>query len=392
MTSMTSIRINEARVTQILQDLVRIPSVNPNFEGGVPERDMADYVEAFLSRLGLASERREVRPDRPNVIGILPGISADAPGLLLEAHMDTVQIANMTIDPYGAEIRDGKLYGRGACDTKASLAAMLAALEWFVENGIKPPVPVYLAATVDEEVNFLGVLDVLESGHRLAAAVVGEPTGLHAVVAHKGVVRCMIETIGVSAHSSKPEEGVNAISGMMKVVHHIDRTMSERLQGAFHPLVGRPTLSVTEITGGVAPNTIPERCLIKIDRRTVPGEDSDQVWREIQEELTRFAQEDGTLKLIVHPPFVLDYAMDTSPDSEIVRLVTAKAAEKIGEVRTHGVPYGTDASKLTRVGIPSVVFGPGSIDQAHTKDEWVELKQVALAAEIIAGTMLAFGK
>ncbi|MBP1991578.1 M20 family metallopeptidase [Paenibacillus eucommiae] len=387
-----SIKIEEQRVLQILQDLVRIPSVNPNLDGGVPERKIADYVEAFFARLGLASERREVRPDRPNVIGILPGVLNDVPGLLLEAHMDTVQITNMTIDPFSAELRDGKLYGRGACDTKASIAAMLVAMEWFVTNDIKPHVPVFMAATVDEEVNFLGVLDVLEAGHRFAAAIVGEPTELQAVVAHKGVVRCEIETIGVSAHSSKPEEGVNAISGMMKVVHHIDRTMNDRLRDVTHPLVGQATLNVTEITGGVAPNTIPERCRIKIDRRTIPGEDSDQVWRDIQAEMALFAATDEQLNLIVHPPFVLDYAMDTSPDSEIVRLVTAKAGEKIGEVRTHGVPYGTDASKLTHVGIPSVVFGPGSIDQAHTKDEWVELKQVVLAAEIIVETMLAFGK
>lgn len=386
------VKIDEQRVARLLQDLVRIPSVNPGFDGGVPEREMADYVEAFFTRLGLKAERREVRPDRPNVIGILPGAADDAPALLLEAHMDTVQTANMTVDPFGAEIRGGKLYGRGACDTKASLAAMLAAIEWFVENGIKPPVPVHLAATVDEEVNYLGVLDVLEAGHHYAAAIIGEPTGLQAVVAHKGVVRCEIETVGVSAHSSKPEEGVNAISGMMKVVAHIEGAMQTRLRYAAHPLVGPATLAVTQIQGGVAPNTIPERCLIRIDRRTIPGEDSEQVWREIRAEMEQLAAKDGGLNVIVHPPFVLDYAMDTSPDSEIVRLLTAVAAGKIGEVRTLGVPYGTDASKLARAGIPSVVFGPGSIEQAHTKDEWVELKQVVLAAEIIAGTMLAFGK
>jgi len=387
-----AITIAEERVKQLLQDLVRIPSVNPNFEGGMPESAVADYVEAFFERLGLAAERREVRPDRPNVIGILPGASSDAPGLLLEAHMDTVQIANMTIDPFGAEISGGKLYGRGACDTKASLAAMLAAVEWFVTNGVKPRVPVFMAATVDEEVNFLGVLDVLEAGHRFAAAIVGEPTELQAVVAHKGVVRCEIETVGVSAHSSKPEEGANAISGMMKVIQHIDQRLNGRLRERTHPLVGGATLCVTGIAGGVAPNTIPERCRITIDRRTIPGEDSDQVWLELKAELERFAANEGDLRLVVHPPFVLDYAMDTSPDSDIVRLVAATASARIGPIRTHGVPYGTDASKLTRAGIPTVVFGPGSIDQAHTKDEWVELKQVTLAAEIIAETMLNFGK
>ncbi|CAM4111015.1 M20 family metallopeptidase [Paenibacillus alkaliterrae] len=385
-------RIDEERVRQVLQDLVRIPSVNPNFEGGVPERDVAAYVEAFFARLGLSAERREVRPNRPNVIGMLPGMNPDALGLLLEAHMDTVQVTNMTIEPFGANIEDGKLYGRGACDTKASLAAMLTALEWFVMNNVKPPVPVFLAATVDEEVNYLGVLDVLQTERRFAAAIVGEPTELHTVVAHKGVVRCEIETIGVSAHSSKPEEGLNAISGMLKVIHHIDNVMNDRLRAITHPLVGQATLCVTEIAGGVAPNTIPERCRIKIDRRTIPGEDSEQVWCDLQTEMAQFEAFDEKLKVIVHPPFVIDYAMHTSPDSEIVRMLTAAAGSKIGTVRMLGVPYGTDASKLARAGIPSVVFGPGSINQAHTKDEWVELKQVALAAEIIADTMMGFGK
>lgn len=384
-------RIDAARVTEILRDLVKIPSVNPNFENGVPELWMADYVERFLQRLGLKFDRREVRPNRPNIIGILPGADENAPGLLLEAHMDTVQIANMTIDPFAAEIIDGKLYGRGACDTKASLAAMLAAVEWCALNNAVPAVPIYLSATIDEEVNYLGVLDVLETDYRFGAAIVGEPTELQAVIAHKGVVRCEIETIGVAAHSSRPTEGASAIAAMAQVMHYLEETVAPRLLDRPHPLVGAGSLSITGIMGGVAPNTIPDRCRIKIDRRTIPGEDSERVWADLRDELSGLKLPDERMRVVVHPPFVLDYTLDTSPDSEIVRLLTRAASARIGEVSTLGVPYGTDASKLDRVGIPAVVFGPGSIDQAHTEDEWVMLDQVALAADILVDTMLAYG-
>ncbi|REK76060.1 M20 family metallopeptidase [Paenibacillus paeoniae] len=384
-------RIDATRTTNILRELVQIPSVNPSFEGGVPELEVADYVERFFHRLGLTVERREVKTDRPNIIGMLPGERSHSPGLLLEAHMDTVQTINMTIDPFAAVIEDGKLYGRGACDTKASLAAMLAAIEWCVENDKVPHIPVYIAATVDEEVHYQGVLDLLQIKERFSGAIVGEPTGLHAVIAHKGVVRCEIETVGIAAHSSRPSEGVSAIDAMVQVITHIREVVTPRLLAQPHPLVGAASLSVTEIAGGIAPNTIPDRCRIKIDRRTIPGEDSEQVWRELCDELNKLELGDDRASVIVHPPFVLDYTLDTSADSDIVQQLTKAACKRIGEVHTLGVPYGTDASKLAMVGIPSVVFGPGSIDQAHTEDEWVDLEQVALAADILIDVILSYG-
>ncbi|WP_010270527.1 M20 family metallopeptidase [Paenibacillus senegalensis] len=386
----TANRINEARTTEIIRDLVQIPSVNPSFEGGVPERAIAEYVERFLRRLGLATERREVQPDRPNVIAMLPGARNDLPGLLLEAHMDTVQTTNMTIEPLAAAIVDGRLYGRGACDTKASLAAMLAAVEWCVLNGVKPPVPVYLAATVDEEVHYTGILDLLQLSGKFAAAIVGEPTELQAVIAHKGVVRCEIETVGVAAHSSKPGEGVSAIEAMVQVITYFKEVIKPRLLASPHPLVGPGSLSVTEIAGGVAPNTIPDRCRIKIDRRTIPGENSEQVWADLRDELSALKLQDERASVIVHDPFVLDYTLDTPADSAIVRQLTSAASRRIGEVQILGVPYGTNASKLALAGIPAVVFGPGSIHQAHTHDEWVDLQQVAQAAEILLDTLLAY--
>lgn len=385
-----NIRIDQEKAGQLLANLVRIPSVNPQFPGGVPERDMANYIESYLDHLGIKVLRREVLPHRPNVIGILPGKVAHGPGLLLEAHMDTVQTAGMIVDPFAGAIEDAKLFGRGACDTKGSLAAMLLAVEWLIHHNITPPVPVYLAATIDEESHYKGVLDLLEADLPIAAAIVGEPTELQVVAAHKGCVRCMIEISGIAAHSSMPQDGINAIDQAIPVLQHITGPMRERLQCKHHPLVGIPSICMTEIQGGVAHNTVPDRCTIMIDRRTIPGEDSDAVWQDIVQQMKMVEARHPELRLTTHPPFITDFAMDTPRDSPIVRVLAEQAKLRLGHADVIGVPYGTNASKLGQAGIPAVVFGPGSIQQAHTRDEWIKLEDVVKAAEILIRTIIHF--
>lgn len=385
-----NIKIDIEKAGRVLSELVRIPSVNPQFPGGRPEQEIADFIASYFNRIGLQVEIREVRANRPNIIGMLPGKQNNVPGLLLEAHMDTVQTTGMTIDPFAGEIKDGKLYGRGACDTKGSLAAMILAVEWFKENNIVPPVPVYLAATIDEEAHYLGILDIVELKHRFAAAIVGEPTDLQVVVAHKGCVRCIIEVSGTSAHSSKPEEGINAINQAIPVLQHISGSMHEQLKEKHHPLVGSPSICVTEIKGGVAHNTIPDRCQFVIDRRTIPGEDCDAVWQDIANQLKSLEAQEPSLQLSVLPPFITDFAMETAADRPIVRVLTDQAAKRLGSISVLGVPYGTNASKLAKEGIESVVFGPGSIQQAHTRDEWIALEEVVQAAEILIHTINHF--
>ncbi|MEG0450853.1 MAG: M20/M25/M40 family metallo-hydrolase [Lysinibacillus sp.] len=320
----------------------------------------------------------------------MQGQDADAPGLLLEAHMDTVQTKHMTINPFAGNIRNGKLYGRGACDTKGSLAAMMLAMEWFAVRNITPPIPIYMAATIDEEVNYLGILDIVKSDYTFAAAIVGEPTDLEIVVAHKGCMRCEIEVTGVAAHSSNPEEGVNAINKIIPVLLQIGGPVFEQLKKKAHPLVGSPTICVTEIVGGVAHNTIPDSCRIIIDRRTIPGEDGHQVWQDIVDHMRLLEEGEPSLTIKVHPPFLEDYAMETPSDSQIVRLLSEQVTNRLNHANVVGVSYGTNASKLAKAGIDSVVFGPGSIAQAHTKDEWIELEDVVKAAEILINTILNY--
>jgi acetylornithine deacetylase len=226
---------------------------------------------------------------------------------------------------------------------------------------------------MDEEHSFRGVVRLCE-GLRADAAVVSEPTSLRAVVATKGVLRWRIVTRGKAAHSSKPHLGVNAIYGMARVLAALEEE-NERLAAVRHPLVGSGTLSVGLIGGGTQVNVVPERCWIEVDRRLIPGEDPDKVFAEYRERLG----------VDFEPPSISDIPLDTAPDSTIARVACAMLGTP-----PEGVPYGSDASKLSRAGIPSIVLGPGSIDQAHTADEWVALDEAEQALQVYRRIMETF--
>ncbi|MBW4080156.1 M20 family metallopeptidase [Paenibacillus sp. S150] len=373
-----------ARLVEVLGDLVRIPSVNPGFPSGHGEQGVAGYVKSFFSAMNAGWVSQHVEGTRENVIGTLPGRDGGR-YLLLEAHMDTVQVDGMTIPPFEGTVRDGRMYGRGACDTKASLAAMLVAVETLHRQGAVPPLTVRLAAVVDEEIGYRGVSALAE---RLAGeapvcegAIVGEPTGLNLITAHKGCVRFHIDVHGKAAHSSEPGLGVNAIGQAVPLLLALQAIESSDYPLLDHPLTGPPTHCISMIRGGVAPNTVPELCRLTLDRRTVPGEEPMEVYHSLA---SRLAEElGGQTKITVNKPFIIDYALDNPQESPFIAELLAAAARSVPAARAEGAPYGSDASKLARIGIPSVVFGPGSIAQAHTHDEWVELGEVAQAAQIL---------
>ena len=260
----------------LLRDLVSLPSVNPmgrDLQGDfVYEYRVTDYLEKFFRDLGVEYERQNIAPRRDNIVARFQSAGAKKT-ILLEAHQDTVPTDNMTIDPWGARIENGKLYGRGACDIKGGMTAMLTAFARIAKEKPAGAANVIMACTVDEEHTFLGVQRLVRDKLGADMAVVAEPTQLQIVHAHKGVVRWTIETSGKSCHSSAPEKGVNAIYNMGNVLVAI-RDFAEWLQGsATDPLLGPPTLSVGRIVGGSSVNTVPDRCGIDIDRRLIPGED-----------------------------------------------------------------------------------------------------------------------
>lgn len=365
-----------AAVLETLQHLVRINSVNSAYEGGPGEAEVANWIEAFFAQHGIATERQStVFPGRDNVLARLPGRDRSRT-IVLEAHMDTVSITGMSIPPFDPVIREGKLYGRGSCDTKAGLAAMMHTLIELKQAGITPHCDVLLAAVIDEEYSYRGVVRLCE-GLQADAAIVAEPTELRAVIASKGVLRWAIEVQGKAAHSAKPHLGINAIQHMRRVLEALEQD-DARLAQRSHPLVGQPTCNVGVIRGGVQVNFVPDLCTIELDRRLLPGESAESALAEYQALLDSLP---GISARNIEPLLLVDEALDTPPDTHVARTAAQTLATMGLNAELCGVPYGSDASKLSRAGIPSIVFGPGSIDQAHAADEYIETDQVITALD-----------
>ncbi len=372
-----------------LADLVAINSVNPQYSGGPGEGALAEYVADYFRKNSIPFESQRTLEGRSNVIARLEG----RPGgrtLILEAHMDTASELGMMRDPFQPVREGNRLYGRGSCDTKGGLAAMMHALKILREAAVRPEASVFLVAAVDEEYAFRGVVKFLEKGIHADGAIVAEPTGLETVVASNGVLRWRLKTRGRAAHSSKPHLGINAVNKMAKVLTAMEERFPTVFQERHHPLLGSPTLNVGIIRGGVQVNQVPDSCTIEIDRRLLPGETKESVWNEFEGLLANLRGHDSELEVEMEPPMLEDYPLETEPSERIVQVVSKISQELMGHSRIMGVPYGSDASKLARAGIPSIILGPGSIDQAHAADEYVELDQVALAAEFYARIILEF--
>lgn len=387
-------RSRNVSVIDTLADLVRINSVNPNYGGGVPELAMAEYIERYFAERGIETWRQQVYPDRPNVIARVPGGDSSR-RIVFEAHMDTVSVSGMTIDPWTAEIRDGKMYGRGCCDTKGGMAAMMHAAASLVADGITPPCDVIFAATIDEEYSYRGVVAYCAAmnsdGVPLTAdaAIIAEPTLLQPVIASKGLVRWKIETIGKSAHSAKPHLGINAIEQMARVITSLQQD-TEELSQQQHPLLGCATCNVGVVRGGVQINFVPDRCEIEIDRRMLPGETVENVLAHYQSLLNELQHCDPQLNAVMHPAMLTDIPLETDSNTPAVQTMQRVLAGLGLDDTPIGVPFCSDASKFGALGIPSMILGPGSIDQAHAAVEFIEIAQVERAVDVYRNFMVTF--
>lgn len=368
-------------LSQLLSDLVRLPSVNPMGRTDLPpeilfESRVIDRWEAELRTLGVQVRRQPVAPGRDNLIATFEGGGSST--ILLEAHTDTVPVDGMTIDPFGGVIEGGRLYGRGACDVKGGGVAMYGAYRRLVLEKPANAPRVILAFTVDEEHTFLGAQALVKSGLRADFAIVAEPTSLNIVRSHKGVVRWQIETTGRACHSSKPQDGINAVYRMGGILTAIERYAAELQARTPDANLGARTLVVGTIRGGVSPNTVPDRCIIDIDRRLLPGESA----TEAIDDLNRYLQ--GFEFAALPPKLACPPLLPNGGDDCVARL--GAAIDRVrGRHEVWNVPYGTDASTIQEAGIPAVVFGPGDIAQAHTKDEWIDLAELEAAAEVLFG-------
>ncbi len=357
---------------------MRINSVNPAYEGGCSEAAVASFVGGFFRARGIETREQEVFPGRPNLIARVPGRNP-ARRIILEAHTDTASVKGMAIPPFEPTVSGGRLHGRGACDTKAGLAGMMHALASLKEDGITPPCEVWLAAVADEEYAYRGVVKLCE-GLTGQASIVAEPTELRLVVATKGVLRWRIRVGGRAAHSSKPHLGVNAINHMARLILELEAD-EQLLKRRPHPLLGPATCNIGVISGGVQVNFVPDSCVIEIDRRLLPGEAVSDVLAHYQRLIGRLRHEHPTFEAAMEPPMLTDEALDLPSDPAPARLAGEILRSMGLNGEPSGVPFGSDASKLSRQGIPSFVFGPGSIDRAHAAVEYVEIEQLVQAFE-----------
>jgi acetylornithine deacetylase len=369
-------------IPTLLAELVRRPSVNPMGRTDIPpdvlyETRVTDYLEDRLHELGVPYQRIPVAPGRDNLVATYTPPTPPPFSVIWEAHQDTVPVDGMVIDPFASTIEHGKLYGRGACDVKAGIACMLTAFARLVREKPAGSAAVTLCFTVDEEHTFLGVQHLMESGVRADFAVVAEPTNLDIVKAHKGVARWQIETTGVACHSSRPDRGVNAIYRMARILRRIEEYATKLQASRPDQLLGPPTLSVGMVHGGASPNTVPDHCRIEIDRRLIPGDTAANAVADLEAFLRATPQVNFPFTTI--PPRLACPPLNPTGSDALVE----KLGAAIGKHDVIGVPYGTDASTIAEAGIPAVVFGPGDIAQAHTKDEWVDLAEVEKAAEIL---------
>ena len=377
---------------ELLKDLVAIPSVNPmgrDLSGPeYLESRVSDYLEAVIRKIGVRYQRIEVAPGRANLIARFDSPNAKST-VLLDAHQDTVPVDGFD-DPFNPVIRDGKLFGRGSCDVKGGLAAMLSAFARLVREKPAGAPHVLLSCTCDEESTSLGVNDLTTMwtdpqragsiiDRRPDVAIVAEPTQLDVVVAHRGATRWKIRTTGRACHSSAPHEGINAIYKMGRVLTALQEFAS-LLPSMIpaHPLCGPATLSVGRITGGISVNTVPDSCEIEIDRRVIPGEDG---WDAIKQVQAHFASRlDFEVEHL--PPWLVGVSLSNEHNGSLSDRLLQCISKVAGPHQKVGVPYGTHASRIASAGVPSVVFGPGDIAQAHTVNEWIEVSQLRQAAEV----------
>ncbi|MCB1061918.1 MAG: M20 family metallopeptidase [Verrucomicrobiae bacterium] len=359
----------------LLQTLIRIPSVNPDGDPGsdvTGEAACASFVGEFLEKAcGATVSFDEVEPGRPNVIGKLSAGSAGSkkPRILFAPHTDTVSVSGMSIDPFGGEIRDGKIWGRGASDTKGTMAAMLWAF-WELRDRL---------ADLNAEVTFAGFMgeETGQPGSQHFAeryrgqfdfAIVGEPTSLDVVHTHKGCVWVELTATGRACHGASPELGENAITKLLPVLHAIDTELRFELATFANPVLGHATVNIGQIRGGSRTNIVPDRCTASLDFRETPELASAGGALGL---LGALLQRHGWAESIGVKANVDTRPLNTPVENPFVQTLLSLGAKPVG------APWFCDAAWLSALGdIPAVACGPGSIAQAHTEDEWLKVEDL----------------
>ncbi|MBA4149510.1 MAG: M20 family metallopeptidase [Verrucomicrobia bacterium] len=355
---------------KLLRELIALPSVNPAFlsaqHPNAGEKRVADFLCATAASAGLDVQFADALPGRPNLLVRLAPPGKIKQRILLAPHLDTV---NSTPEGFVPTRKGDRLYGRGACDTKGCVAAMLSAVIALANGKTRPAeTEIIFAGLIDEECGQTGSRALADSGFKADLAIVGEPTENKIVTAHKGSLWLKLETRGKSAHGARPELGINAVHEMARIIDLLQTKYAAQLKKRRHPLLGNATISVGTVNGGSQPNIVPNHCVMTADRRSLPGETEASIRRELQALLRAAKLKAQIGKSKAHSGL----PMETNFKLPLVQ----QFFRTIGQTKPVGVDYFCDASILSKGGTPSIVFGPGNIAQAHTIDEWISIKSL----------------
>ncbi len=376
-------RIDYNEAKQLVSQLVRIPSENPVGK----EEEIAEFTYEKLNELGLKVKKIYSKPRRPNVVSLLTG-KMNKPVLMFNGHLDTVPIGDeslWSVDPFGGISKNGRVYGRGAADMKGGIVSMILALKAIIESNISLNGNLLLALVVDEEISGIGTKDLLKKGYVADAAIVGECTNLKVHNSHRGILNFEISVFGKSAHASLPYQGINAIYKMSKICLALEKYQEILKKNAQEQEY--PTINVGTIQGGIKTNVIPDMCRITVDRRILPKENYKDAIKNISSILTKIIKEERlkvTFETILYaePSFI--------SKNERIMILLKKAMEEINLIfKPSSFPATCDMRFLkNQAKIPTVIFGPGNIENAHVVDEYVEIEQVVKAAKVYSNVAL----
>jgi len=374
--------VKSNKVISLTKNLIKIQSQNPPGD----EKEISEYLIERLKEIGLKVKTYDYKPNRPNVIGTF-STGKKGSTLMFNGHTDTVPIGKKTlwtIDALEGKVKNDKIYGRGASDMKGSLAAMIVGTETVLNYSTEFKGNLILSFVADEEVTGFGTKDLVDRGYKADCAVVGEPTELKVQTAHKGVAYVKIVTKGEAAHGSLPHTGINAINQAVRVCSAIGKMECE-LGNKKHALLGSPTINIGTIKGGIKTNVVPDYCEMTVDRRLIPGETSDMVKKEFEDVISQLKDKDNNFNAEVD---IINFAepSETSPNERIVKIARSSVKKVIGkDLGVTPFPATCDMRFLVnQAHIPTVILGPGSLHQAHTIDEYVEVNQVLDATKIYA--------
>jgi acetylornithine deacetylase len=362
--------------------LVRVDSRNPSLVADGPgELAAATLLRDVLDTWGFRTELHEGAPGRPNLVARIGGDRSKR-SLMLNGHLDVVGTEGMIHAPFDAHERDGRMYGRGSADMKGGVAAMCAAAYRVAAAGGEVG-EMIVAAVADEEYESLGTRALLERGVRADAAVVTEPTRLAIMPAHRGFVWLEVEVVGRAAHGSRWDLGVDAIRHAGLLLAELDRIDAEVLPQRTHSLLGRGSLHASLISGGIGLSTYPDRCTLRLERRTIPGENAATVIAEVQHACDRIRawrqSFDAEIRLIGGQG-----PSDVAVDAPLVRGLVAALGDCGEAARIEGMSAWTDAALLNDAGVPAVCFGPGDISLAHAAEEYIPLDEIDRATAVLA--------